>query len=55
MLSHQGVELFDRIRRIRRCGLVGGNVSLGVGFEVSKTCVRPSLCLLLTDQDVALS
>ena len=36
MLSHQGVELFDRIKRIRRCGLVGGSVSLGVSFEVSK-------------------
>ena len=26
----------ERIRRIRRCGLVGGGVSLGMGFEVSK-------------------
>ena len=24
------------MRRIRRCGLVGGSMSLGVGFEVSK-------------------
>ena len=36
MLGHQGVELFERIPRIKGCGLVGGNVSLGVGFEVSK-------------------
>jgi hypothetical protein len=27
MLSHQGVELMDRIKRIRRCGLVEGSVS----------------------------
>jgi hypothetical protein len=27
---------FERIRRIRRYGLIGGSVSLGVGFEVSK-------------------
>jgi hypothetical protein len=26
-LSHQGVELFERIRRIRRFGLVGGSAS----------------------------
>ena len=33
MLSHQGVTLFERIRR---CGLVGGSVSLGVGSESLK-------------------
>lgn len=45
MLSHQEVELFERIRR---CGLVGAGMALleevqdsNVGFEVSKT-----LCLL---------
>jgi hypothetical protein len=32
MLSHQEVELFVRIRRIRRCGLVGGGVSLRGGL-----------------------
>ena len=36
MLGHQEVELFERITRIRVCGLVGGFVSLEVGFEVSK-------------------
>ena len=36
MLSHQGAALFERIRRIRGCGLVGESVSLRVGFEVSK-------------------
>ena len=30
MLSHQRVELFERIRRIRKCGLVGIKMSLGV-------------------------
>jgi hypothetical protein len=46
-----------RIRRIRRCGLVGGGVSLGVELEVSKVHVHPSvsLCLLPVEQDVALS
>jgi hypothetical protein len=37
MLGHQGVELFERITRVRRCGLVGETPSpLGVGSEVSK-------------------
>lgn len=36
MLHHQGVELFDRIRKVRRSGLIGRSVSLVVGLEVSK-------------------
>jgi hypothetical protein len=28
--------IFESIRRTRRCGLVGGIVSLGVGLEISK-------------------
>jgi hypothetical protein len=36
MLSHQRTELFERITRIRRYGLVRGSVSLIMGFEVSK-------------------
>lgn len=28
MFSHRGVALFERIRRIRRCGPVGGGVTL---------------------------
>jgi hypothetical protein len=43
MLSHQGVALFERIRRIGRCDFVGGIVSLRVGFEVSKAHAKP-LC-----------
>lgn len=43
MLSHQGVELFGRIRMIRRCGLVGGRVSLGVIFEVPKVHAKSSI------------
>jgi hypothetical protein len=31
MFGHKEMELFERIRGIRRCGFVGGNVSLGVG------------------------
>jgi hypothetical protein len=45
MLSHQGVALFERIRRIRRCGLVSRGLSLGVGSEVSKTHARPNVSL----------
>ena len=38
--------------RSKRCGLVGGGVSLGVGFEVSKAYGRLSCLLSLTvDQD----
>jgi hypothetical protein len=44
------VALFGKIRRIRRCGLVGGSVSLGVGFEVSEALVKPSLSLSLCQQ-----
>jgi hypothetical protein len=42
MLSHQGVGLFERVRRNRRCGLVGGSVSLEVDPEFSKALARPS-------------
>ena len=52
MLNHQG--MFERIRRIRGPGLVGGNVSLGVGFEVSKAYARPNLSLP-EDQHIKLS
>ena len=50
MFSHQGVELFERVRKMRRHGLVGGSVSLGVGFEVSEALVKPSLSLSLCQQ-----
>jgi hypothetical protein len=30
------VTPFERIRRNRRCGLIGGSVSLKVGFKVSE-------------------
>ena len=59
MLDLQGVELFDRIRRIRRCGLVGGSVSLGgrgVGFEVSEAYCQPRVFLFQSmDHDIVLS
>jgi hypothetical protein len=54
MLSHQRVALFEKIRRIRRHSLVGGNVSLGVGFEVSKAHAKPRVSLPL-DENVALN
>lgn len=53
-LSHQEVLPFEQIRRIRRCGPVGRNVSLGVNSEVSKTHARPRLSLP-ADQDLALN
>lgn len=34
------------LERIRRCSFVGGNVSLGVGFKVSKAHTSPSLASL---------
>jgi len=50
--SHQGVKLFEGIRRIKRYGLILGSILLGVGFEGSKTNDRPSLspslCLCLS-------
>ena len=47
MLSHQGVALFERIRRISR-GLIGGSVSLGVHVEVSKAQASPNVALPLS-------
>lgn len=51
-INHQETELFERIRK---CGLVGGSVSLGVGFEVSQAPDRLSVfpLPLLVDEDVA--
>lgn len=56
MLSSQGVELFERIKRIRRGDPAGRSVSPWVGSEVSKTHTKPKLALSLpADQDAALS
>ena len=43
MPSHQRIESFEMIRRIKRCGFVGGSVSLGVGFVASKAHARLSV------------
>jgi hypothetical protein len=48
MLHHQGMELSESNRKIRRCGLVGGNMSMGVGFQVLKAHTRLSLSLSLS-------
>jgi hypothetical protein len=40
MLSHQGVAVFERVRRIR-CVLIGGRMSPRVGSEISKAHTRP--------------
>jgi hypothetical protein len=55
MLHQKGMLLFERIKRIRKGSLFffGGNMSLGVDFEVPKAHTRlslspsPSLPLLL--------
>lgn len=50
------MELFGRIKRIRRGDLVGESVSPRVGSEVSKAHTRPRLALSLpVHQDAALS
>ena len=46
--------LFEEIRRIKRCGLVGGSLSLWVSFEVSNASARPECVSLPADEDVAL-
>lgn len=38
-----GYQLVDYLGRIRGCGLVGGDVSLGVSFEISKAHTIPVL------------
>ena len=54
MLGHQGVALFERMRGV---GLVGGNMSLGLGVEVSKANCKPGISIYLhpADLDVGLS
>jgi hypothetical protein len=52
MLSQELVALFDRIRRIRRCGLIGESMSLGVGF---KPMPNSAFLSWPADQDIALS
>lgn len=54
MLIYLGVELFEGIRRIRRCGLVRESVSLGAGFEVRIPWQVQSFPLS-ADQDAVLS
>lgn len=45
MLGHQGVVLFERIRK---SGFIGGGMSLGMGFELSESPFHAqSLSLLL--------
>lgn len=55
MLARWRVELFKRITKIGRCGLVGGGVLLGVDYEVLKVQAQPRGLSLLLNQDVPLS
>ena len=43
---------WNHLGRIRRCGLAGGKMIVGAGFEVSKAHPVPSL-LVDVDQDVS--
>lgn len=54
MLTHQGVALFEKIRK---CGLVGRSLSLAEGFVASKAYAKLSVSLfqLPGDLDVKLS
>jgi hypothetical protein len=36
---------WDCEKRVRRCGLAGGGLSLGLSFEVSKAHARPRVSL----------
>ena len=57
MLCHQGMKLCERIRRIRRCGLLKGNGLLGAWTLRFQKPIPGSvcLCLLPVDQDVKLA
>jgi hypothetical protein len=58
IVEHLVRSWWDCLGRIRRCGLVGGGVSLGTGFEVSKDSYHSHhlfLCLQLMDQGATLS
>lgn len=48
MLKSPESGISDRNRKIRRCDLIGGGMSQGVGSEVSKAPTRPSLSLSLS-------
>lgn len=48
-VKHYGVVLYEKIKRF---GIVGGNITLVVGFEASKVHDKPSIFSLLVDQDV---
>ena len=43
------------MKRIRRCGLVDGQMSFEEGLEISKVCASPSLSGVPADPDVELS
>lgn len=56
MPSHQEMTLFEKVRRIKKCGLVEENTSLGMCFEILKAHTpSPELLSLSVEQDTALS
>lgn len=50
-----GSWLVECLGKIRKCGFLGGVVSLSADSEVSKAHTKPSLslCFLLVNQDVS--
>lgn len=54
MCSHQGVEMFEKIRRIRRCGLVGRR-AWGLEFPKPHQAQASLFACLTVGQDVCSS
>lgn len=55
MPSHQEMTLFEKARRIRKCGLVGENMSLELCFEILKAqTTSPELLCLSIEENIAL-
>lgn len=55
MLSHQGVTRFERIRRVKKCSLVGGGVSVGWDWRFPKPMTSLASLSPPVDQGVARS
>lgn len=53
--SHIGVfnpQLVNCLGRIKMCGLLGGGMSLGLGYEIPQTPVRPSSSFSAVPRDL---
>ena len=52
MFEYLVIRELHYLTGIRRCGLVGRGVSLGVGFGISNAQARPSFSLFLLPVDL---